>query len=47
MDSVDDIHSDKNITIAVNGNGTEWKPTPNNETEDNQEGSGITEEGNT
>ena len=47
MNSVDDIHTDKNITsIAVNENGTEWKPTPKNETEDNQEGSGITEEGN-
>ena len=47
MDSVDDIHTDKNITIAVNENGTEWKPIPKNETEDNHEGSGITEEGNT
>ena len=36
MDYVDDIHTDKNITsIAVNENGTEWKPTPKNETEDN------------
>ena len=37
---------DKDITIAANENGTEWKPTTKNETDDNQEGSGITEEGN-
>ena len=47
MDSVDDIHTDKKITKALNENGTEWKPIPKNETEDNQEGSGIPEEGNT
>ena len=39
---VDDIHTDKNVIIAANENGTEWKPTPKNETED----SGVTEEGN-
>jgi hypothetical protein len=38
---VDDIHTDKNITVSENG--TEWETT----TEDNQEGSEITEEGNT
>ena len=38
---VDDIHTDKNITIAADENGTEWKPTSKNETEDNQEGSGL------
>ena len=43
---VDDIHTDKNVIIAANENGTEWKPTPKNETEDYQEGSGVTEEGN-
>ena len=32
---VDDIKTDKNVTIAANENGTEWKPTPKNETEDN------------
>ena len=37
---VDDIHTDKNITVSENG--TEWETT----TEDNQEGSEITEEGN-
>ena len=41
---VDDILTDKNITIAANENGTEWKPTPKNETEGNQEGLGVTEE---
>ena len=39
---VDDIQTDKNVTIPANENGTEWKPTPKNETEDNQEGSGNT-----
>ena len=38
---VDDIQTDKNITIAADENGTEWKPTSKNETEDNQEGSGL------
>ena len=30
---VDDIQTDKNITIAADENGTEWKPTPKNETD--------------
>ena len=30
---VDDIHTDKNITIAADEDGTEWKPTPKNETD--------------
>ena len=41
------IQTDMDVTIAANENGTEWKPTTKNETDDNQEGSGITEEGNT
>ena len=53
---VDDIQTDKNVTIAANENGTEWKPTPKNETEFHccwKDGirkcpcmEGVTEEGN-
>ena len=30
---IDDIQTDKDVTIAANENGTEWKPTPKNETD--------------
>ena len=38
------IKTDKNVMMVANENGTEWKPTPKNETEANQEGSGTNEE---